>query len=207
MHKKCNAMYYPVYLLFRNNLMAKNITVPDEININDLKIDSPGNRSQGWLQSDKDAHKYMWQLGLKHPTALIVLHFMISKLNRGANGIVISAPALARQIGISERTAKAATAVLRDTKFVQILKSGNTNIYIVNSKVAWAGNRGMRYASFNAQLIIDEQEQIKSIEELEIENSELLEVPEMMIEFDPEAIEKKIIGDNQSDKQTSLPLE
>lgn len=153
--------------------MASNVTLPED------KTETRGNVSQGWLQSDKSAHKNMWQLGLKHPMALAVLHFMISKLNRGTSGIIISAPALARQMKISERSAKSAVAVLRDLKFVQILKSGNTNVYIVNSRVAWQGNRGMRHASFNAQLLVDEQEQTKSLDEIMLENSELIDVPAM----------------------------
>lgn len=161
--------------------------------------DKRGNKSQGWMQSDKQAHISMWKLGMKHPTALAVLHFMISKLSRGANGIVISSAALARAMDISERTAKSATAILRDAKFVQILKSGNTNVYIVNSKVAWQGNRGMRYSSFNAQLIVDEQEQTKSIEDLQIENAELIEVPVMEVEIDLDAIEKRTINDKEDD--------
>lgn len=164
-----------------------NVTLPSEDD------EKRGNKSQGWLQSDKQAHIKMWQLGIKYPTALAVLHFMISKLSRGANGIVISAPSLARQMGISERTAKSATAILRDTKFVQILKSGNTNVYIVNSKVAWQGKRGMRYASFNAQLLVDEQEQLKTIEELELESEEMIEVPVMDLEVDFDAIEQRTI--------------
>lgn len=138
-----------------------------------------GNKTQGWLQSDKDAHKQMWQLGLKHPTALLVLHFMVSKMSRGANGIIISAPALARQVGLSERAIKAAIAVLRDSRFVQVLKSGNTNAYIVNSKVAWQGPRGARHASFNAQIVVDELEQSKTLEELEAESEQMIEVPVM----------------------------
>lgn len=157
-------------------MAGKNITVPGE--------EGPGNHTQGWIQSDKDAHKAMWQLGVKHPSALAVLHFMISKLNRGAGGIAISAPALARAMSISERTAKSAVGILRDARFVQILKTGNTNIYIVNSKVAWQGKRGMRYATFNAQLIIDEQEQVRDLDELIKEADKLLDVPVMELEID-----------------------
>lgn len=177
-----------------------NVTIPK---------DGPGNKSQGWMQSDKAAHIGMWKLGLKAPTALAVLHFMISKLQRGANGIVISAPALARQMEISERTAKSAIAVLRDAKFVQILKSGNTNVYIVNSRVAWQGNRGMRYASFNAQIVVDEGEQPVPLEQLMKENDELLEVPVMEMEIDLEALDRTIDGATKdkpeaSGKQQSL---
>lgn len=152
--------------------MTPNITLTD-----DREPRPAGNHMQGWVQNDKESHQHMWKLGVKHPTALAVLHFMISRLNRGAAGIVISAPAMARAMGISERTAKSATAILKDKKFVQILKSGNTNVYIVNSRVAWQGPRGARHAVFNAQILVDETEQLKTIEELEIEASELIDVP------------------------------
>jgi hypothetical protein len=155
----------------------------------------PGNQMQGWVQNDKESHSHMWKLGVKHPTALAVLHFMISRLNRGAAGIVISAPAMARAMGISERTAKSATAILKDKKFVQILKSGNTNVYIVNSRVAWQGPRGARHAVFNAQILVDETEQLKTIEELEIEASELLEVP--LIELESFSVDDVLDEDPQ----------
>lgn len=153
--------------------MANNVTLPSE---ND---ETRGNRSQGWLQSDKAAHQAMWKLGIKHPMALAVLHFMVSKLSRGTNGVVISAAALAKQMGLAPRTVQNTITVLRDCKFVQVLKSGNVNVYIINSRVAWQGERGMRYASFNAQILVDESEQAKPVDELIEEANELMQVPVM----------------------------
>lgn len=150
----------------------------------DLATDGPvpGNQGpQGWLQSDKQAHAAMWKLGVKSPSALTVLHFMVSKLARGTTGVIISAPAMARQIGISERSVKSAVKLLEEMKFVQILKSGNTNAYIINSRVAWQGPRGFRYASFNAQIMVDELEQNKAVDQLMAEGADLLEVPVMEI--------------------------
>lgn len=106
-----------------------------------------GNKSQGWLQSDKDAHKAMWQLGVKHPSALAVLRFMVSRMQRGTNGVVMSATTLARQMGLSVRTVQGTIAILRDSKFLQVLKMGSTNVYIINARIAWQGERGFRYAS------------------------------------------------------------
>lgn len=193
-----------------------NATIPSEDGTRGTNVTLPvankrGNPSQGWLQSDKDSHTPMWQLGIKHPTALSVLHFMISKLQRGANGLVISAPALARAMGISERTAKSATAILRDMKFVQILKSGNTNVYVVNSRVAWQSARGARYASFNAQIIVDEFEQQRSVEEIDAENLELNEVPVMEISDDGSSfrtieVPMPVREDKDSTVQGNLPL-
>jgi hypothetical protein len=102
-------------------------------------------------------------------------------------------------MGISARTAQAAVAVLQQNKFVQILKSGNANVYVINSKVAWQGHRGMRYASFNAQLIVDEQEQVKKLEDLVHDAEELLEVPVMGME--PEDEEGKTIDMDPDQKE------
>lgn len=194
-----------------------NATIPGDDEERGTNVTLPvkgkrGNPTQGWLQSDKDSHTPMWQLGIKYPTALAVLHFMISKLQRGANGLVISAPALARAMGISERTAKSATAVLRDMKFVQILKSGNTNVYVVNSRVAWQSARGARFASFNAQIVVDEQEQQRTVEELDAESAELNEVPLMEISDDgTEALRARtldvpMVEKKDPDSQGTLPL-
>ena len=152
-------------------MMAENITLPQE--------DDRGNKTQGWLQSDKAAHQAMWKLGIQHPMALSVLHFMVSKLSRGTNGVVMSAAAIAKAMGISQRTVQNTIVVLRDCKFVQVLKSGNANVYIINSRVAWQGERGARYASFNAQILVDESEQAQDVDELIRQADEMLPVPLM----------------------------
>lgn len=159
-----------------------NLTRPSD----DVKLagtdPTPGNQGpQGWLQSDKQAHESMWRLSIKSPAAITVLHFMISQLARGTTGVIISAPAMARKLGISERSVKSAVKLLKEMKFVQILKSGNTNAYVINSRVAWQGKRGFRYASFNAQIMVDEFEQGSTVEELIEEGNNLIEVPVMQL--------------------------
>lgn len=176
--------------------MAKNITLPNE---ND---EARGNKSQGWLQSDKGAHQAMWKLGIKHPMALSVLHFMVSKMSRGTNGVVISAAALAKQMGLAPRTVQNTIAILRDCKFVQVLKSGNVNVYIINSRVAWQGDRGMRYASFNAQILVDESEQLQSVDDLIEQGNNLMQVPVM--HFNEEIQLDAIEPDSAQGKQGSL---
>ena len=49
---------------------------------------------------------------------------------------------MAAAMGIADRTAKTAVAALADARFIQILKSGKSNVYIINSQVAWQGERG-----------------------------------------------------------------
>ena len=77
----------------------------------------------------------MWKLGVKHPIALSVLHFMVSKLSYSTDGLRISAAALARQMGIAPRTVQNTVKVLKDCNFIQVMKSGNVNVYIINSGI------------------------------------------------------------------------
>lgn len=99
-----------------------------------MKETASGNTQlRGRLQPEKAMSQAIWKLGVKHPLALSVLHFMVSKLSDGTTDLMISASALARQMGIAPRTAQNTIRVLRDCKFIQVMKSGNVNVYIINS--------------------------------------------------------------------------
>jgi len=99
-----------------------------------MKETTSGNTQlRGRLQPEKTTSQAIWKLGVKHPLALSVLQFMVSKLSDGTTGLMISAAALARQMGIAPRTAQNTIRVLRDCKFIQVMKSGNVNVYIINS--------------------------------------------------------------------------
>lgn len=169
--------------------VSKNVTLPADL----VEGDPRGNRVQGWTQTDQKAHKAMWQLGVKHPTAVAILHFMVSKLNRGTSGIVVSSATIASEMGISTRTVQSAVAVLRECKFLQVLKTGNTNVYIINSQVAWRGERGSRFASFNAEITVSEKEQEQDVDKLIAEAAELMQVPNLS--FDGEIFEDVIEGE------------
>ena len=82
-------------------------------------------------------------------------------------------------MGIADRTAKNAIAALADARFIQILKSGKSNVYIINSQVAWQGERGARFAAFNSEIILAEQEQVESVDKLIEDARGLIQVPQL----------------------------
>jgi len=178
-HGKCNLM--------------PNVTLPNE-------ADARG-QVQGWLQVDKRVHQKMWQFGLKNPTALAVLHFLTSRLRRGTNGVVMSYAAMAEAMGIAERTTKTAIAALAEAKFIQILKSGKSNVYIINSQVAWQGKRGARFAAFNADIVVAEKEQVQPVEQLIEEAKDLLPVPIL------DDSERPLVGNEDLDPPDQQELE
>ena len=84
---------------------------------------------------------------------------------------------MAAAMGIADRTAKTAVAALADARFIQILKSGKSNVYIINSQVAWQGARGARFAAFNAEIVLAEAEQMEPVDKLIEDARELMTVP------------------------------
>ena len=96
-------------------------------------------------QADSVAYDQMWRVNLKNPMAMTVLLYMTSKMRRETNVYVASGTTLAREIGVSSRTIQTAIRVLKQLNFVQVLKAGNTNAYVINTPVvAWHGERGLR---------------------------------------------------------------
>ena len=166
-------------------------------------VESARGQLQGWLQVDKAVHQKMWKFGLKNPTGLAILHFLVGRLHRGSNAVAISASAMAGIMNISPRTVQSAVAALAKARFIQILKIGAANAYIINSQVAWQGERGARYASFNAEIIIGESDQSTSVDEL-IEEAKLLEKLPVL-----DVNERALIGNEPLDppdqKEMTLP--
>jgi hypothetical protein len=71
----------------------------------------------------------------------------------------VSQGAIAKKVGISVRTAASALKRLSDHNFIEIIKVGNMGVYRVNTRVAWQGHRGERFAHFTADIIALESEQ------------------------------------------------
>jgi hypothetical protein len=133
--------------------------------------------AQGWLQVDKRVHQKMGLFGIKHPSALALLHFMTSRLHRGTNGVLMSLDALVGITGLSKRTVQNSIKALAEARFIQVLKSGKSNIYIINSQVAWQGPRGHRFAVFNAEIMVTEGEQDLPVDALMEQSAKLESVP------------------------------
>lgn len=147
-----------------------------------------GRPMQGFTQVDTLAHESIWKLNMKNPTAVSVLHYMMARMSRKATAYIASAATLASEMGVSPRTIQTAVQLLRQYNFVQILKSGNTNVYVINSHVGWRGERGSRKAIFHSITHLSESEQESSVEELEAENAKLLPAPDLSLLFNPDMI-------------------
>ena len=119
----------------------------------------------GWLKFDKKAMKELQALAIKTPASMGTLMYMVNRMSR-SNALVVSQQAIANELGIKRESVNRAIKHLSDHNFIQIIKAGGTSVYVVNSRVAWQGERGARYAAFGADVIAIESEQTGEIDNL-----------------------------------------
>ena len=95
----------------------------------------------------------------ENPTAMKLFWWLISHMDK-RNAIVVSQPTLAEELRCTVRTVQTAVADLRKHKVMTILKSGNTNIYVVNAEIAWKDSaENKKHAQFDAAVYISSSEQ------------------------------------------------
>lgn len=112
----------------------------------------------GWLQFEKKAMKELQDLSMRSPPAMGTLMYMVTRMSR-SNALVVSQQAIATELKTSRQTVNGAIRFLVDHNFIQVIKAGGSSVYVVNSRVAWQGERGARYAAFGADVIAIEAEQ------------------------------------------------
>lgn len=91
-------------------------------------------------------------------TAFRVFQFLCKNMD-GGNALVISTQALSDILELSTRTIQRAVKYLSEHGWVCILKSGNTNAYIVNPEVAWTSYADQKSScKFRSNVILSSSE-------------------------------------------------
>jgi biotin operon repressor len=76
------------------------------------------------------------------------------------NALVISQQALADMLDLGRTTIHVCTVYLKEKKALTVFKSGNTNVYALNSQIVWQDSaEAKRYAHFDAKVYLTEKEQ------------------------------------------------
>ena len=101
------------------------------------------------------------------------LFMLLVKHMDGTNALAVSNIALSELLQVTTRTVQRAVKYLKDNGWVCVLKSGTSNVYIVNPDVAWTsyGNQ-KQYCKFQANVLLSSSE-----------NSEYLKNPNATTHF------------------------
>jgi hypothetical protein len=116
----------------------------------------------------------MRELSRRNQAAFQVFMLLAERMNK-TNAVVVSQATLCQILGYGRTTIHAAVRLLEAERWLQIVKIGTANGYVINSKVLWRDHSGKRYASFFAEVVVSEAEQSRSIEDWD--NVELRHVP------------------------------
>ena len=113
----------------------------------------------GYYMMSRKAEKNLRTLQATNPAAALVFSVIRENMQIGTNAVTISNTAFCKIIGKSRATITRAIKHLSDHNYVQIIKVGTTNTYVVNEQVAFAGSAGQRKAVFSATVVAHESEQ------------------------------------------------
>ena len=87
------------------------------------------------------------------------LFMLLVKHMDGTNALAVSNIALSELLQVTTRTVQRAVKYLKDNGWVCVLKSGTSNVYIVNPDVAWTsyGNQ-KQYCKYQANVLLSSSE-------------------------------------------------
>ena len=99
-------------------------------------------------------------LGKENPNALRVFMFLSQNMD-GYNALCISQQALQEALGISRTTLWRAVEYLKHLGWLHVLKTGTSNIYIINPELVWTSYENQKkYCKFPANIIISASENV-----------------------------------------------
>ncbi len=126
----------------------------------------------------------------KDSNALSILLIMVEKMNK-QNALIISQKNLEKITGKSRTTVHRAIKVLREEQFIEVIKVGTANAYVVNANVFWQDDHSKKtkFAIFDATVVASLDEQDKQYKE-NWEGIKLKSVPILQSEI-PIEIEDK----------------
>lgn len=119
-------------------------------------------KNLNFVQLYKQHLKDLRKLTQADKNALTVLLIMVEKMNK-QNALVISQANLMKITGKSRTSIHNAIKALKKHKFIEVIKIGTSNAYVVNSNVFWQNQHDKKemYAVFDATVYasMDEQEE------------------------------------------------
>lgn len=169
-------------------------------NLSDLRekeeIEEKRKKNLNFVQLYKKELMELRALNAKDPNALTILLIMVEKMNK-QNALMISQNNLIKILKKSRPTVSRAIAALKESKFLDVIKVGTANAYIINSNVFWQDNALLKdkAAIFTATVIASGDEQDKKYFE-NWENVKLKQLPLLMDDDMP-----SILGDKTEEQK------
>jgi hypothetical protein len=115
-------------------------------------------KNKDFVQFRRSFMDEVTQLANKNPMAFRLFMFLCKHMD-GGNALCVSMVTLSELMETSRQTLSKAVKYLKDNGWVCVLKSGTSNVYIVNPEVAWTSYANQReYCKFQATVVLSSTE-------------------------------------------------
>lgn len=115
------------------------------------------------VNRDKDIYKAEDKLMKESPFAYRVFRFLAQHMDN-FNAILISNSTLQEIFDCSRTTVYRAIKKLEKDNFIQIYKSGTSNVYALNDNIVWSSwGKNKKYSKFSAKIVLSESEQDEKV--------------------------------------------
>lgn len=120
-----------------------------------------------WYQFNKEHTREMIWLATKYPKAQAILLFLLDQMD-DYNAVMCSYTVFQEALNIGKATITRSVAILKEKGFIAILKSGTSNVYVVNDNLAWSSwSTNRKYCKFPANVILSATENQDYLEKVE----------------------------------------
>lgn len=116
-----------------------------------------------FLQIEKRSLRHIRELYDQNATAGKLLFILAEKMNR-QNALVCSYDTMSKITGLGRTALYKAIRHLKEHNWIQVVKIGTANAYIINSKVFWQSYVDKKMTVFHATIVASSDEQDEPIE-------------------------------------------
>lgn len=118
---------------------------------------------KSFIQVNKEYYKAEDWLMSKSPIAYRIFKFLTNNMDE-YNAVICSYKVLQETFEISPDTVRRAIKILREKNYVDVYKTGTSNVYAINKNIVWnSWGTNYEYAKFGANIILSESEQEQGV--------------------------------------------
>lgn len=137
---------------------ARDLKAQEQVEQEELKKQKKSPFSSFYQINKKHSENLMWLVSA-NPNAYRILLFLLDHMDK-YNAVMCSYVVIQEALNMSRATASRAVKLLKERGFIAILKSGTSNVYVVNNDLAWnSWGNNVQYCEFPANVIISATEQ------------------------------------------------
>lgn len=117
------------------------------------------------LNNDREAQNARYWLMRENPVAYCIMDFLASNMDK-YNAVICSYKVIQEKFSHSKATVMRAIKLLKENKYIKVVKSGTSNVYLINKTLYWnSWGSNYAYAEFGAKIIISASEQDQEMQD------------------------------------------